>query len=50
MLKAEEKAMRLPVLLTVPLVFFILPVIFTAVLLPAVIAVNRNFTPAVSSK
>jgi tight adherence protein C len=47
MLKAEEKAMRLPVLLTVPLVFFILPVIFTAVLLPAVISVMRNFQPAV---
>ncbi|HEY7852945.1 MAG TPA: type II secretion system F family protein [Caulobacteraceae bacterium] len=37
MLRAEEKAMRLPVLLTVPLVLFILPVIMAAVMLPPVI-------------
>jgi tight adherence protein C len=34
---AEEKAMRIPVLLTIPLVACILPVIATALLLPAVL-------------
>ncbi len=46
MLKAEEKAMRLPVLLTIPLVLCILPVIFVAVMLPAMIEAMRNFMPA----
>ncbi len=50
MLKAEEKAMRLPVLLTIPLVGFILPVIFTSVLLPAVISAIRQFLPAMGGK
>jgi len=48
MLKAEEKAMRLPVLLTIPLVGFILPVIFCAVLLPPILDAMRNFLPAMS--
>jgi tight adherence protein C len=46
MLRAEEKAMRLPVLLTVPLVLFILPTIMGAVMLPPVIDAIRNFLPA----
>jgi tight adherence protein C len=46
MLKAEEKAMRLPVLLTIPLVLFILPVIMLAVMLPPVIDGIRTFLPA----
>ena len=50
MLKAEEKAMRIPVLLSVPLVLCILPVIMTAVMLPAVIAVMRDFTPAIGGR
>ena len=45
MLRAEEKAMRIPVLLTVPLVLCILPVIVTAVMLPAIIGVMRGFGP-----
>jgi tight adherence protein C len=44
-LKAEEKAMRIPVLMTVPLVVCILPVIVTALLLPVMIDVNRNLMP-----
>jgi len=48
MLRAEEKAMRLPVLLTIPLVAFILPVIFASVLLPAVISAMRSVMPAMS--
>jgi tight adherence protein C len=46
MLRAEEKAMRLPVLLTIPLVLFILPTIMGAVMLPPVISAIRNFLPA----
>ncbi len=47
-LKAEEKAMRIPVLLTVPLVACILPVIILALLLPAGIDMARNLGPALS--
>lgn len=49
-LRAEEKAMRLPVLLTVPLVMFILPTIMGAVMLPPVIDAIRNFLPAMGAK
>jgi tight adherence protein C len=48
MLRAEEKAMRIPVLLTLPLVGFILPVIITSVMLPAIIDVTRNVLPALT--
>jgi tight adherence protein C len=44
-LKAEEKAMRIPVLMTIPLVVCILPVIVTALLLPVMIDINRNLMP-----
>jgi tight adherence protein C len=50
MLKAEEKAMRLPVLLTVPLVLFILPVIMTAVLLPPYLDAARTLIPTMQGK
>ena len=49
-LKAEEKAMRIPVLMTVPLVVCILPVIVTALLLPAMIDVSRNIMPLLTGK
>jgi tight adherence protein C len=45
-IKAEEKAMRIPVLMTIPLVACILPVIVTALLLPAIIDVVRTLMPA----
>jgi tight adherence protein C len=45
-LRAEEKAMRIPVLMTIPLVACILPVIVTALLLPPVIDVIRTLVPA----
>ena len=48
MLKAEEKAMRIPVLLTIPLVGCILPVIITAALLPAIINTIRVVAPALN--
>jgi tight adherence protein C len=47
-LKAEEKAMRIPVLMTIPLVICILPVIVTALLLPVMIDINRNLLPMLS--
>lgn len=45
-LRAEEKALRIPVLMTIPLVGCILPVIITSLLLPAVIDVMRILVPA----
>jgi len=45
-LRAEEKAMRIPVLMTIPLVVCILPVIVGALLLPAVLDVIRLLGPA----
>jgi tight adherence protein C len=48
MLRAEEKAMRIPILLTIPLVLCILPVLMVAILLPAVISIIREFQPVVS--
>jgi tight adherence protein C len=47
-LKAEEKAMRIPVLLSVPLVGCILPVIVAVALLPALIDFARTMMPAMA--
>ena len=47
-LKAEEKAMRVPVLMTVPLIVCILPVICTALLLPPLIDVTRVLIPSMT--
>lgn len=47
-IRAEEKAMRIPVLMTIPLVVCILPVIVTALLLPAMIDVVRTLMPALT--
>src|SRR4029450_9617473 len=44
-LKAEEKAMRIPVLMTVPLVVCFMPVIVVALLLPPLIDVARTLMP-----
>jgi tight adherence protein C len=35
MMRAEEKAARLPAIMTVPLILFILPVLFIVILGPA---------------
>jgi tight adherence protein C len=40
--------MRIPVLMTIPLVACILPVIITAALLPAIIDVVRTVLPALA--
>ena len=47
-MRAEEKAYRLPVLLSVPLVACMLPVMIGVLMLPAVIRVIRELTPALS--
>jgi tight adherence protein C len=39
MLRAEEKAARLPATLTVPMILFILPVLFIVLVGPAIIGV-----------
>ena len=45
-LRAEEKAHRLPVLLSIPLVGCMLPVMVGVLMVPAVIMVMRNVIPA----
>jgi tight adherence protein C len=47
-LKAEEKAMRIPVLISVPVVTCILPVIVGSLMLPAIIDVVRTIIPALA--
>lgn len=47
-MRAEEKAHRLPVLLSVPLVGCMLPVMIGVLMLPAVIRVVRSMIPAMS--
>lgn len=45
-MRAEEKAMRIPVLMSVPLVSCFLPVIVMALLLPSLIDIVRQLLPA----
>lgn len=47
---AEEKAMRIPVLMTIPLVACILPVVVFALLLPPIIDVIRELAPALAGQ
>ena len=47
-MRAEEKAHRLPVLLSVPLVACMLPVMIGVLMLPAVIRVIRLVLPAIA--
>jgi tight adherence protein C len=47
-LRAEEKAMRIPVLMTLPLVACILPTIIGALLLPPILDVVRTVGPAMA--
>jgi tight adherence protein C len=47
-MRAEEKAHRLPVLLSIPLVTCMLPVMIGVLMLPAVIRVIRNVLPAMA--
>lgn len=43
MLRAEQKAARLPAMMTVPMIVFILPTLFIVVMAPAVLKVMDNF-------
>jgi len=42
MMRAEEKAARLPAIMTVPLIMFILPVLFVVILGPAACSISDN--------
>ncbi|MCJ8190192.1 type II secretion system F family protein [Sphingomicrobium aestuariivivum] len=44
MMRAEEKAARLPAIMTVPLILFILPCLFVVILGPAACSISDNFT------
>jgi tight adherence protein C len=43
MMRAEEKAARLPAIMTVPLILFILPTLFIVILGPASCAISNSF-------
>ena len=43
MMRAEEKAARLPAIMTIPLILFILPVLFIVILGPAACAISDGF-------
>ena len=43
MMRAEEKAARLPAIMTVPLIMFILPTLFVIILGPAACSITDNF-------
>ena len=44
MMRAEEKAARLPAIMTVPLILFILPVLFVVILGPAACSISDAVT------
>ena len=48
-MRAEEKAHRLPVLISLPLVGCMLPVMIGVLMLPAVIRVFANMLPAMGN-
>ena len=50
MTRAEEKAARLPALLTVPMILFILPTLFIVILGPAVLSILDTFSGRASDK
>lgn len=43
MMRAEEKAARLPAIMTIPLILFILPTLFIVILGPAACSITDNF-------
>ncbi|MDQ4421084.1 type II secretion system F family protein [Sphingobium sp. DEHP117] len=43
MMRAEEKAARLPAIMTVPLILFILPTLFVVILGPAACSISKSF-------
>jgi tight adherence protein C len=49
-MRAEEKAHRLPVMISIPLVAFMLPTMISVLLLPGIILVNRDLLPSLAAK
>lgn len=49
LLRAEEKAHKLPVKLSVPLIFFILPALLLVILSPAAMSIGRDMFPALKN-
>ncbi len=43
MMKAEEKAAKLPAIMTIPMIVFILPAMFLVLIGPAVVQVMKAF-------
>jgi tight adherence protein C len=43
MMKAEEKAAKLPAIMTIPMIVFILPAMFLVLVGPAVVQVVKAF-------
>src|SRR5262249_23731689 len=43
MLRAEQKAARLPAIMTIPMILFILPTLFVVILTPAIFRVLETF-------
>jgi len=43
MMKAEEKAAKLPAIMTIPMILFILPAMFLVLIGPAVVQVLKAF-------
>jgi tight adherence protein C len=50
LLRAEEKANRLPVMLSIPVVLFVLPALMVTALTPAIIKVVRDLLPTMSGQ
>jgi len=50
MMRAEEKAARLPAIMTVPLILFILPTLFVVILGPAACSIADAFAPGGPAK
>lgn len=49
-MRAEEKAHRLPVLLSIPLVVFMLPTMMSVLMLPGIITVVRDLIPSLAGR
>ncbi len=49
MMRAENKAARLPAIMTLPMILFILPTVFIVIMAPAVINAKKNFAAQGSS-
>ncbi|TMM48753.1 type II secretion system F family protein [Qipengyuania marisflavi] len=49
MMRAEEKAARLPAIMTVPLIMFILPVLFIVILGPAACSISDAFSGGIGN-